>query len=101
MITLEYDSMNGLALPEGTIKDFVDQYIVDYRDKDVHLIYSQELILDYFMLAVVRGELDHSTIQVKYDNEIVGVDQKGYLDRWILPNYTMEVLNEICDWRNE
>ena len=95
MITLEYDSLNGLALPEGAIKGFVDQYIADYCEKNVHLIYSQELILEYFRLAIVRGELDHNTIQVKYIDDLVQINEYGYLSRWPMPSYTLDVLSEL------
>ena len=98
MITLEYDALSGLVLPEGAVKSFVDNYIVANRDTDVHLIYSQELILDYFRLAIVRGELDHNIVQVKYLDNIVSIKSDGYLDSWPMPTYSNDVLSEILGW---
>ena len=92
MITLEYDSMNGLALPEGAIKPFVDQFIADYQTQDMRLVYSQGLILDYFRLAIVRGELDHNIVQVKYLDDIIEIDEDGRLKSWPMPDYLCDVL---------
>lgn len=93
MITLEYNNMEGLTLPEGKICSFVDQYIADNVGKDVHLVYSQALILDYFRLAIVRGELDHTKIVVKYCDDIIELTDRGRLKRWPMPDYQCDVLS--------
>jgi hypothetical protein len=95
MITLEYDSMEGLALPEGKICDFVDQFIVDNNDKDIKLVYSQELILDYFRLAIVQGRLDYNNILVQYQDETTTINSNGRLDRWPMPTYCCDVLCQL------
>lgn len=98
MITLEYDSMAGLALPEGKICDFVDQFITDNTGKDVHLVYSQELILDYFRLAIVNNKLDHNNIVVKYQDTIIPIDKYGTLKKWLMPSVTDDVLQGLIGW---
>jgi hypothetical protein len=99
MIILEYDSMDGLALPEGKICDFVDQFIVDNNDKDVHLVCSQELILDYFRLAIVQGRLDYNNILVQYQDETTTINSNGRLDRWPMPTYCCDVLSQLLEKR--
>jgi hypothetical protein len=95
MITLEYDSMAGLALPEGKICDFVDQFIADNAGKDVKLVYGQELILHYFRLAVVNGKLDHNDIVVQYLDKILTVNSYANLSSWPMPDYFCDVLNQL------
>lgn len=99
MIILEYDSMEGLVLPEGKICEFVNQYISDNHDKDTHLVYSQELILDYFRLAVANSELDYNNVLVQYQDKIMTIDSNGRLDRWPMPTYCCDVLSELFDRR--
>ena len=38
MITLEYDALNGMALPEGMVKPFVTEFIRLNKTKDIKLI---------------------------------------------------------------
>jgi hypothetical protein len=98
MITLEYDSMEGLALPEGKIKEFVTEYIAAHRDKDVTLAYGQELILNYFRLAIVNNKLDHNNIVVKYQDTIIPIDKYGTLKKWLMPSVTDDVLQGLIGW---
>jgi hypothetical protein len=95
MIILEYDSMEGLALPEGKICDFVDQFIADNAGKDVKLVYGQELILDYFRLAIINAKLDHNDIVVQYLDKIVTVNSDAKLSSWPMPDYLCDVLSQL------
>lgn len=95
MITLEYDDFNGLVMPEGKIKEFVDQFIADNNGKYAYLVYGQGLILEYFRLAIVRGELDHTKIVVKYLDNIIEISARGRLRSWPMPDYLCDVLGEL------
>jgi hypothetical protein len=67
MITLEYDALNGMALPEGMVKPFVTEFIRLNKTKDIKLIFGQELILQEFRLALLTNTLSIDAFRLMFD----------------------------------
>jgi hypothetical protein len=71
MITLEYDALNGMALPEGMVKPFVADYINVAKDKNVKLIFGQHLILQEFRLALLTNKLTLDEFKLMFNDQEV------------------------------
>ena len=82
MITLEYDALNGMAIPEGMIKQFVTEYIRLNKTKDCTLIFGQELILQEFRLALITGELPINAFRLMFDGREVKFTYDFKIDQW-------------------
>ena len=55
MITLEYDALNGMALPEGMVKPFVTEFIRLNKGQDIKLIFgvSESVPTDRFLCEML------------------------------------------------
>ena len=95
MITLIYNDMSGLTLPEGKIEEFVYQFITEYQDKDIDLCYGQELILNYFRLAIRENKIPAESVVVKYNDTTVKINSRGRLEKWPMPDYLCDVLSKL------
>lgn len=95
MITLVYDDMYGTVMPEARVEGWVNSFIDDHNGYDVPITYGQELILNYFRLAIVEGRLDHNDIRVQYQDELISINEKGRLSRWPMPDRLCDVLSKL------
>lgn len=82
MITLEYDALNGMVLPEGMVKPFVTEFIRLNKGQDIKLIFGQELILQEFRLALINGAFSVNDFQLMFDNREVKFTYDFKIDQW-------------------
>lgn len=82
MITLEYDALNGMALPEGMVKPFVIEFIHLHKTKDIKLIFGQELILQEFRLALINGVFPINAFQLMFDGQEIKFTYDFKIDQW-------------------
>jgi hypothetical protein len=82
MITLEYDALNGMALPEGMVKPFVTEFIRLNKTKDIKLIFGQELILQEFRLAVINDVLSIDAFRLMFDDREVKFTYDFKIEDW-------------------
>jgi hypothetical protein len=82
MITLEYDALNGMALPEGMVKPFVTEFIRLNKTKDIKLIFGQELILQEFRLALINNVLPIDAFKLMFDDKEVKFTYDFKIDDW-------------------
>lgn len=102
MITLIYDDMYGYAMPEARLEGWVNGLIKAHKgnnappnSRDTIIRYGQELILDYFRLAIAEGRLDHNDIQIKYQDEIILINEDGRIDKWPMPSYGLDAIEKL------
>lgn len=82
MITLEYDALNGMFLPDGMVKPFVTEFININRNKDVKLIFAQELILQEFRLALLTNTLSLDDFKIMFDGYEVKLTYDYKIEDW-------------------
>ena len=82
MITLEYDALNGMVLPEGMVKPFVTEFIRLNKGQDIKLIFGQELILQEFRLALANGILSINSFRLMFDNQEVAFTYDFKIEHW-------------------
>jgi hypothetical protein len=82
MITLEYDALNGMALPEGMVKPFVTEFIRLNKTKDIKLIFGQELILQEFRLALINGVFPVNAFRLMFDDREVKFTYDFKIEEW-------------------
>jgi hypothetical protein len=100
MITLEYDAVSGLVLPDGKISQYVSDYIEQNRNNDVSLVISQCHILNMFRLHVKNGNLNNKDIVVKFQDLILRVDCNGTLESWPvgMADYIDRLYTALAGW---
>jgi hypothetical protein len=92
MITIQFDAINGKAVPDGAIPLFVDCALETAKSfnpeqPELFLLVGNHMIIDEFRLRVVRDEIHHKNIQFKFvdangDTHIIPCNQYGTLPNW-------------------
>lgn len=78
-ILITYDPNDGLALPDGKIKAFVDSVIEHSRDGLELAPVASELIVNEFRIRHMRGEID---VTFSFDGAKFKPHPSGRFDRW-------------------
>lgn len=84
MLTIEYDPINGSAVPDGKAVAFATEAVNAHQmsPRDETVVISNELVVDAFRVLVVRKVIHHTDIQFKYKNIIIRACPTGQLDAW-------------------
>lgn len=92
MIVIQYDPINGKAIPDGGVPLYVDAALATAREfnpdnPELYLLVGSHLIIDEFRLRIVRDELPHNHVLFKFigwdNNEYeITCNEYGKLSEW-------------------
>lgn len=88
MINITYNPDTGMTLPDGKVKEWVDQVIADFkknRKVSVFHVVGLDSIINEFRIRVAKKEITPDDIEFyfergDYTTFIVEIDEKGIFD---------------------
>ncbi len=82
MLTIVYDSVNGVSRADGNVIDYckekISRYLNEEKDSDFVVIGSENLVYG-FRLLVKRNAIDCNQIQFMYKDKTIKVYNTGAL----------------------
>jgi hypothetical protein len=82
MIKIQYDATNGIALPDGLVRTWVNNVVFAFKHghSGQHLV-ANDSIINELRIRVARGELTTNDIEFVFDNGstvfVVPLDKRG------------------------
>lgn len=77
---IEFDAVNGIAIPDGLAESYV-QALID-NPPDSPFIVSSSIFIQALRVAVKEGRLQHSDVIIIFNSEPITIDSKGALSEW-------------------
>jgi len=102
MLTVEYDSMNGIVCSDGMVEHQTNAELQIFRSwkKDREIMTTNFLMVTYLRVLVSRGDIKPDEIRFKFGDDIITCDKNGRLSHWpkgfcdMWDNY----LDELLQW---
>lgn len=80
MITVTYDPLHPTGIPDGMAMGCAE--VIVTMDSAEPIIVSTGLVIDAIRVLVKTGKADHTSIQFKYKDTIIKIDEHGHCDPW-------------------
>jgi|SRR5271156_6456816 len=87
MITIHYDAVQGVAIPDGMVADYVTDLIALHAEgldigKGVLRTLSSGTVIDEFRLRILRGELSHLDLQFVFEDRVLVCNEYANIKEW-------------------
>tara|TARA_R110000851_G_scaffold327679_1_gene497467 strand:- start:316 stop:612 length:297 start_codon:yes stop_codon:yes gene_type:complete len=80
MITVIYDPLHPIGIPDGMAMHCAEVIVaMDGSDPDP-IIIGTGLVVDAIRVLVKTGKADHTTIQFKYKDTILPINENGHIE---------------------
>jgi hypothetical protein len=86
-LIIDYNK-EGVCLPDEIIESFIEEFLYDENfkedtsDTECHLLVANELIITAFRVKVLSGEIPHTQIVFKFEDQIIKINKDGRLAHW-------------------
>ena len=82
-ITVVYDPVDGKAVAEWKVAEFVSDVVELYkRSGKVTIFVGLSQLVDEFRIRVIRREIEHEQLLFMFNGQYIKVDPTGMLERW-------------------
>ena len=80
-LIVEYDSNNGIALPDNKSQAFVENAI-NNKAISTYVMIGTQLLITLFCCAIVKGKIKHTEIEFLFKGKTIKIDRFGTCEKW-------------------
>lgn len=98
MITLEY-CPEGICVPDAKAMDYALSLVPVFKSpEDQTIKFGQDMILSAIRVLVKRGQINHESVRITFQNHTMKMDKDGHLNKWphgfcdYTENFLMELM---------
>lgn len=79
-LCIEFDAVNGIAIPDGLAESYV-QSLID-NPPDSTFVVSSSIFIQALRVAIKEGRLLHSDVIITFNSEQIPINSSGSISQW-------------------
>jgi len=102
-VTYNPHATNVHLLPDAGVEPYVTDLVGLFNDnkdsdKDMYLIFAQDILLLTLRVMISEGKLDHERVKLIFEGESVPIDSDGRINKWPqgMGDYELNLLSRLC-----